>query len=136
MRMRRTSLALSWTLLATAFGEWGRARWDLVSAKSLWSLVYLIFLGSIVAFLRGHEPGSIGSLLYSFLAALLGAEELPAGYSVELALDLPLSVELVALTADDRQFVYTRGIGRSNRIADFAAGDLDLLAGSESGTFS
>ena len=37
------------------------------------ALAQIAALGSIVAFLRGHEPGSVGSLLYSFVAALLGA---------------------------------------------------------------
>jgi len=37
------------------------------------ALAQIAALGSIVAFIRGHEPGSGTSLLYSFVAALLGA---------------------------------------------------------------
>jgi drug/metabolite transporter (DMT)-like permease len=66
--------------LATAFGEWGRARWDLVSAKSLWSLLYLIVLGSIVAFsayawrLRTSTPSRAGTYAFvnPIVAVILG----------------------------------------------------------------
>jgi zinc/manganese transport system permease protein len=37
------------------------------------ALAQIAALGALVAFMRGHEPGSLGSLVYSLVAALVGA---------------------------------------------------------------
>jgi len=37
------------------------------------ALAQIAALGALVGFLRGHEPGSVASLVYSFCAALFGA---------------------------------------------------------------
>ena len=68
-------------LVAAAFlGEWSRARFDLVSAKSAFSLFYLVFLGSVVAFsayawlIRTTTPSRAGTYAYvnPIVAVLLG----------------------------------------------------------------
>jgi len=67
-------------VLATLLGEWGRARFDLVSAKSALSLLYLVVLGSIVAFsayawlLRTSGPSRAGTYAYvnPIVAVILG----------------------------------------------------------------
>jgi drug/metabolite transporter (DMT)-like permease len=73
-------------VLATVLGEWGRARLDLVSAKSALSFVYLVVLGSVVAFsayawlLRTSGPSRAGTYAYVnpvvavFLGWTLGSE--------------------------------------------------------------
>jgi drug/metabolite transporter (DMT)-like permease len=67
-------------VMATLLGEWEHARFDLVSAKSVLSLLYLVVFGSIVAFsayawlLRTTTPSSAGTYAYvnPIVAVILG----------------------------------------------------------------
>ncbi len=67
-------------VLATLFGEWRHARLDVVSAKSLFSLAYLVLLGSVVAFsayawlIRTTTPSRAGTYAYvnPIVAVILG----------------------------------------------------------------
>lgn len=90
-------------VIATITGEIGRLNPAMISAKSLWSLVYLIVFGSIVAFsayvwlIRVENPTKVATYAYvnPVVALLLGW--LFAGELIQLSMLLPAGIIIAAV---------------------------------------